>query len=220
MNLDLPNSWKTLLSDEFDKDYFQKLTDFVNDEYSSHEIFPSRELIFNAFDKCSVEDVKVVILGQDPYHTPGVAHGLCFSVPDGVKIPPSLRNIYKELLTDVDKEIPKTGNLEHWAKQGVLMLNATLTVRSHEAGSHQKKGWETFTDTVIKNISDSKEDVVFILWGAYAQKKGALIDESKHYILKSVHPSPLSASRGFFGQKHFSKTNEFLSSKGLPEISW
>ena len=220
MNLDLPNSWKTLLSDEFDKDYFQKLTDFVNDEYSSHEIFPSRELIFNAFDKCSVEDVKVVILGQDPYHTPGVAHGLCFSVPDGVKIPPSLRNIYKELLTDVDKEIPKTGNLEHWAKQGVLMLNATLTVRSHEAGSHQKKGWETFTDTVIKKISDSKEDVVFILWGAYAQKKGALIDESKHYILKSVHPSPLSASRGFFGQKHFSKTNEFLSSKGLSKISW
>ncbi|MGB5988656.1 MAG: uracil-DNA glycosylase, partial [Marinifilaceae bacterium] len=193
MNLDLPNSWKTLLSDESDKDYFQKLTDFVNDEYSSHEIFPSRELIFNAFDKCSVEDVKVVILGQDPYHTPGVAHGLCFSVPDGVKIPPSLRNIYKELLTDVDKEIPKTGNLEHWAEQGVLMLNATLTVRSHEAGSHQKKGWETFTDTVIKKISDSKEDVVFILWGAYAQKKGALIDESKHYILKSVHPSPLSA---------------------------
>jgi len=220
MNLDLPNSWKALLSDESDKDYFQKLTDFVNDEYSSHEIFPSRELIFNAFDKCSVEDVKVVILGQDPYHTPGVAHGLCFSVPDGVKIPPSLRNIYKELLTDVDKEIPKTGNLEHWAEQGVLMLNATLTVRSHEAGSHQKKGWETFTDTVIKKISDSKEDVVFILWGAYAQKKGALIDESKHYILKSVHPSPLSASRGFFGQKHFSKTNEFLSSKGLPEISW
>ncbi len=220
MNLSIPNSWKTILSDEFDKEYFNKLTEFVNDEYSSQEIFPSRELIFNAFDKCSFEDVKVVILGQDPYHTPGAAHGLCFSVPDGEKIPPSLRNIYKELLTDVDKEIPKTGNLEHWAEQGVLMLNATLTVRSHEAGSHQKKGWETFTDSVIKKISDSKKDVVFILWGAYAQKKGALIDESKHHILKSVHPSPLSASRGFFGQKHFSKTNEFLISKGLSEISW
>lgn len=220
MNLNIPNSWKTILSDEFDKEYFNKLTEFVNDEYSSQEIFPSRELIFNAFDKCSFEDVKVVILGQDPYHTPGAAHGLCFSVPDGEKIPPSLRNIYKELLTDVDKEIPKTGNLEHWAEQGVLMLNATLTVRSHEAGSHQKKGWETFTDSVIKKISDSKKDVVFILWGAYAQKKGALIDESKHHILKSVHPSPLSASRGFFGQKHFSQTNEFLISKGLSEISW
>lgn len=220
MNLNIPNSWKTILSDEFDKEYFNKLTEFVNDEYSSQEIFPSRELIFNAFDKCSFEDVKVVILGQDPYHTPGAAHGLCFSVPDGEKIPPSLRNIYKELLTDVDKEIPKTGNLEHWAEQGVLMLNATLTVRSHEAGSHQKKGWETFTDSVIKKISDSKKDVVFILWGAYAQKKGALIDESKHHILKSVHPSPLSASRGFFGQKHFSQTNEFLISKGLSEIFW
>lgn len=220
MNLNIPNSWKTILSDEFDKEYFNKLTEFVNDEYSSQEIFPSRELIFNAFDKCSFEDVKVVILGQDPYHTPGAAHGLCFSVPDGEKIPPSLRNIYKELLTDVDKEIPKTGNLEHWAEQGVLMLNATLTVRSHEAGSHQKKGWETFTDSVIKKISDSKKDVVFILWGAYAQKKGALIDESKHHILKSVHPSPLSASRGFFGQKHFSQTNEFLISKGLSQISW
>lgn len=220
MNLNIPNSWKTILSDEFDKEYFNKLTEFVNDEYSSQEIFPSRELIFNAFDKCSFEDVKVVILGQDPYHTPGAAHGLCFSVPDGEKIPPSLRNIYKELLTDVDKEIPKTGNLEHWAEQGVLMLNATLTVRSHEAGSHQKKGWETFTDSVIKKISDSKKDVVFILWGAYAQKKGALIDESKHHVLKSVHPSPLSASRGFFGQKHFSQTNEFLISKGLSKISW
>lgn len=220
MNLNIPNSWKTILSDEFDKEYFNKLTEFVNDEYSSQEIFPSRELIFNAFDKCSFEDIKVVILGQDPYHTPGAAHGLCFSVPDGEKIPPSLRNIYKELLTDVDKEIPKTGNLEHWAEQGVLMLNATLTVHSHEAGSHQKKGWETFTDSVIKKISDSKKDVVFILWGAYAQKKGALIDESKHHILKSVHPSPLSASRGFFGQKHFSQTNEFLISKGLSEISW
>lgn len=220
MDLNIPNSWKTILSDEFDKEYFNKLTEFVNDEYSSQEIFPSRELIFNAFDKCSFEDIKVVILGQDPYHTPGAAHGLCFSVPDGEKIPPSLRNIYKELLTDVDKEIPKTGNLEHWAEQGVLMLNATLTVRSHEAGSHQKKGWETFTDSVIKKISDSKKDVVFILWGAYAQKKGALIDESKHHILKSVHPSPLSASRGFFGQKHFSQTNEFLISKGLSEISW
>lgn len=213
-------AWGDLLVDEFEQEYFKQLISFVDDEYSSCEVFPPSDLIFNAFDKCSPENLKVVIIGQDPYHTPGAAHGLCFSVPDGVRIPPSLRNIYKELLTDVDKEIPTTGNLEDWAEQGVFLINATLTVRAHEAGSHQKKGWETFTDAVIAKISETKDNVVFILWGAYAQKKEALIDASKHCILKSVHPSPLSASRGFFGQKHFSQTNAFLKSKGLDMIEW
>ena len=220
MNLNIAKSWKPVLAEELTKEYFQNLISFVKEEYSSHEIFPPVDQIFNAFDRCSPDNLKVVIIGQDPYHTPGAAHGLCFSVPDGEKIPPSLRNIYKELHTDVNKEIPTTGNLEHWAEQGVFLLNATLTVRAHEAGSHQKKGWETFTDSVIAKISEVKENCVFILWGAYAQKKEALIDTSKHCVLKSVHPSPLSASRGFFGQNHFSKTNEFLKSKGLDEISW
>jgi len=220
MNLNIAKSWKPVLAEELTKEYFQNLISFVKEEYSSHEIFPPVDQIFNAFDRCSPDNLKVVIIGQDPYHTPGAAHGLCFSVPDGAKIPPSLRNIYKELHTDVNKEIPTTGNLEHWAEQGVFLLNATLTVRAHEAGSHQKKGWETFTDSVIAKISEVKENCVFILWGAYAQKKEALIDTSKHCVLKSVHPSPLSASRGFFGQNHFSKTNEFLKSKGLDEISW
>ena len=220
MNLNIAKSWKPVLAEELTKEYFQNLISFVKEEYSSHEIFPPVDQIFNAFDRCSPDNLKVVIIGQDPYHTPGAAHGLCFSVPDGEKIPPSLRNIYKELHTDVNKEIPTTGNLEHWAEQGVFLLNATLTVRAHEAGSHQKKGWETFTDSVIEKISEVKENCVFILWGAYAQKKEVLIDTSKHCVLKSVHPSPLSASRGFFGQNHFSKTNEFLKSKGLDEISW
>jgi uracil-DNA glycosylase len=220
MQINLSHTWKSLLKDSFEKEYFTKLSSFLDNEYAKGEVFPSQELIFNAFNKCSPENIKVLILGQDPYHTPGAAHGLCFSVPDGVKIPPSLRNIYKELLTDVNKEIPKTGNLEHWAEQGVFLLNAMLSVRAHEAGSHQKKGWEQFTDSVIAKISESSDNIVFILWGAYAQKKEGLIDASKHCILKSVHPSPLSASRGFFGQKHFSKTNTFLKSKGLSEITW
>lgn len=220
MDFLISDSWKPLLNDLFEQDYFKQLQAFVESEYSKGEIYPPKDLIFNAFNKCPLENLKVVIIGQDPYHTPGAAHGLCFSVPDGEKIPPSLRNIYKELNTDLGKEIPKSGNLEHWAQQGVFLLNATLTVRAHEAGSHQKKGWEQFTDSVIEKISKSRDNVVFLLWGAYAQKKEALIDASKHCILKSVHPSPLSASRGFFGQKHFSQTNSFLKSKGLEEIAW
>jgi len=220
MDVRIAVSWKNILNEEFSKEYFEKLDSFVKSEYADATIFPPAPLIFNAFDKCNLENLKVVIIGQDPYHTPGAAHGLCFSVPDGEKIPPSLRNIYKEINADLGKDIPTTGNIEHWAEQGVFLLNATLTVRAHEAGSHQKKGWETFTDAVIAKISESKDNVVFLLWGAYAQKKEALIDTSKHFILKSVHPSPLSASRGFFGNHHFSRTNEFLKSKGLEEINW
>ena len=220
MDVRIAESWKNILNEEFSKEYFEKLVSFVKSEYANSTIFPPAPLIFNAFDKCNLENLKVVIIGQDPYHTPGAAHGLCFSVPDGEKIPPSLRNIYKEISADLSKDIPTTGNIEHWAEQGVFLLNATLTVRAHEAGSHQKKGWETFTDAVIAKISESKDNVVFLLWGAYAQKKEALIDTSKHFILKSVHPSPLSASRGFFGNHHFSRTNEFLKSKGLEEINW
>lgn len=193
---------------------------FVKEEYSNKTIFPKEELVFNAFDKCNFDDIKVVILGQDPYHTPGAAHGLAFSVPDGEKIPPSLRNIFKEINEDLNKEIPTSGNLEKWAKQGVFMINATLTVEAHKAGSHQKKGWEQFTDAVIKKIADERENIVFLLWGSYAQKKANLIDENKHCILKSVHPSPLSAYRGFFGCKHFSKTNEYLESKNIKSINW
>ncbi len=220
MDVKIEKSWKELLKDEFEKDYFIKLTDFVRNEYKSRTIYPPAKDIFKAFDLCPVENVKVVIIGQDPYHGKGQAHGLCFSVKDGVKIPPSLRNIYKELYDDIGKPIPETGNIEHWAKQGVLMLNATLTVRAGNAGSHQNKGWETFTDAAIKLISEEKENLVFLLWGAYAQKKGAVINLEKHYILKSAHPSPFSAHNGFFGNKHFSKTNEFLKSKGLNEINW
>ncbi len=220
MDVKIEKSWKELLKDEFEKDYFIKLTDFVRNEYKSRTIYPPAKDIFKAFDLCPVENVKVIIIGQDPYHGKGQAHGLCFSVKDGVKIPPSLRNIYKELYDDIGKPIQETGNIEHWAKQGVLMLNATLTVRAGNAGSHQNKGWETFTDAAIKLISEEKENLVFLLWGAYAQKKGTVINLEKHYILKSAHPSPFSAHNGFFGNKHFSKTNEFLKSKGLNEINW
>jgi len=202
------------------KDYFKNLVDFVKEEYKTQKIYPPGKDIFKAFDLCPVDNVKVVIIGQDPYHGEGQAHGLCFSVKDGVKIPPSLRNIYKELNTDIGKEIPTTGNIEYWAEQGVLMLNATLTVRAKQAGSHQKKGWEIFTEEVIKKISQEKENLVFLLWGAFAQKKGQVIDASKHYILKSPHPSPFSAHTGFLGNKHFSKTNAFLKSKGFDEIEW
>lgn len=216
----LSNKWTNILSSELNKDYYINLMSFVKEEYSNKTIFPEKELVFNAFDKCDFDDIKVVILGQDPYHTPGAAHGLAFSVPDGEKIPPSLRNIFKEINEDLNKEIPTSGNLEEWAKQGVFMINATLTVEAHKAGSHQKKGWEQFTDAVIKKIADERENIVFLLWGAYAQKKANLIDDNKHCILKSVHPSPLSAYRGFFGCKHFSKTNEYLESKNIKSINW
>jgi len=217
----IDKSWKKVLYNEFQKEYFKNLKQFLVDEKSKgKKIYPPDSLIFNAFDKTPFEKIKVVILGQDPYHGTGQAHGLCFSVNDGVKIPPSLRNIYKELSTDVDFNIPQNGNLEKWAEQGVLLLNATLTVRDSEAGSHQKKGWETFTDNVIKTISENKENIVFILWGNYAQSKQALINADKHLIIKSVHPSPLSASRGFFGSKPFSKTNMYLQNNGYTPINW
>lgn len=220
MDVKIEESWKAVLADEFAKPYFNQLTEFVRNEYRQHAVYPPAKLIFNAFDQCPFEQLKVVILGQDPYHGPGQAHGLCFSVNDGIDFPPSLRNIFKELNGDVGKAIPATGNLTEWAKQGVLLLNATLTVRAHEAGSHQKRGWEEFTDAVIHRINAEKEHVVFILWGSYAIRKGEFIDQSKHLVLTSVHPSPLSASRGFFGNKHFSKTNEFLTKHQLSPISW
>ena len=220
MDVRIEESWKTILQDEFEKDYFQKLTDFVRDEYKTRKIFPPAKLIFNAFDLCPFDQLKVVILGQDPYHGPGQAHGLCFSVNDGVDFPPSLRNIFNELNNDVGKVIPTSGNLTAWAKQGVLLLNATLTVRAYTAGSHQKKGWEQFTDAVIHKINEEKEHAVFILWGNYAISKGRFIDQNKHFVLTSVHPSPLSASRGFFGNRHFSLTNNYLKQNGLAPIDW
>ncbi|MEN7549883.1 uracil-DNA glycosylase [Rapidithrix thailandica] len=220
MNVSINNSWKELLKEEFDKDYFKNLTQFIKEDIQNYKIYPPGKLIFNAFDKCPFEQVKVVLLGQDPYHGPGQANGLSFSVNDDIPFPPSLRNIFKEIKNDIGKEPPQSGNLERWAEQGVLLLNATLTVRANDAGSHQKKGWETFTDKVIQVVSEQKENVVFILWGSYAQKKGAVIDTSKHLVLKSPHPSPLSAKRGFFGNNHFSKANEYLKSKNLPEIDW
>ncbi|MBK5277826.1 MAG: uracil-DNA glycosylase [Bacteroidia bacterium] len=220
MEVKIDPTWKSRLGDEFEKPYFQELTAFVKQEYLAHTIFPPGKEIFRAFDCCDFDAIKVVIIGQDPYHGPGQANGLCFSVRNGIRFPPSLLNIFKEILNDLGKPIPQNGDLERWAKQGVLLLNATLTVRTAEAGSHQKKGWETFTDAVIKKISDEKKNVVFILWGAYAQKKGEIIDHSKHFVLMSAHPSPFSADRGFFGGKHFSKTNEYLKSKGLKEIEW
>ncbi len=212
--------WKAKLAEEFEKPYFQELTKFVKQEYLTQTIFPPGGEIFRAFDCCDFNSVKVVIIGQDPYHGPGQANGLCFSVREGQRLPPSLQNIFKEIRMDLDKPIPQSGDLSRWAAQGVLLLNATLTVRSSEPGSHQKKGWEMFTDAVIKKISDEKENVVFLLWGAYAQKKGEMINRSKHYVLMSAHPSPFSADRGFFGGKHFSKTNDYLKSKGIEEIEW
>ena len=220
MDVIIEKSWKSLLEDEFEKDYFNGLTEFVRNEYKTHTIYPPAKLIFNAFDQCSFDKLKVVIIGQDPYHGPGQAHGLCFSVNDGVVFPPSLRNIFKEIKNDLGKEIPESGNLDNWGKQGVLLLNATLTVRANQAGSHQKKGWEQFTDAVIHKINEQKQHIVFILWGNFAIKKGLFIDQNKHLILSSVHPSPLSASRGFFGNKHFSRTNDFLGQNGLDPINW
>ncbi len=215
-----PN-WKALLTEEFKKPYFEQLLVFVEQEYSQFKCYPPRNEIFSAFNSCSFEDLKVVILGQDPYHGPNQANGLCFSVSDGMAFPPSLVNIFKELESDLGIPIPIWGNLERWASQGVLLLNATLTVRQSLAGSHQKKGWEIFTDAVIATISSQKEGVVFLLWGTYAQKKGARIDRSKHLVLESGHPSPLSANRGFwFGNQHFSQTNEYLINQGKNPINW
>jgi uracil-DNA glycosylase len=221
MDVKIEKSWKEHLAQEFEKPYFSKLIEFVKTEYGSTKIYPPGKFIFNAFDKCTFEDTKVVILGQDPYHGYNQANGLSFSVNDGVAMPPSLQNIFKEIRDDLGTPIPKTGNLERWAEQGVLLLNSTLTVRAGEAGSHQKKGWETFTDAVIKCISDEKQDVVFMLWGKYAQDKGAVIDTTKHLILKAKHPSPMAANfGGWFGTKHFSQANDYLISKNLKPINW
>lgn len=216
----IEESWKAVLNDEFNQPYFQELRNFLIEERKQHVVYPPGGLIFNAFDKTPFQKVKVVILGQDPYHGPGQAHGLCFSVPFGIAPPPSLVNIFKEINSDLGIPVPNHGNLEKWAEQGVLLLNATLTVRANLAGSHQKKGWEQFTDKVIRLLSLHKNGLVFILWGRYAQAKEALIDTTKHFILKGPHPSPLSAHAGFFGCKHFSKTNELLSNQLLTEINW
>ncbi len=220
MDVKIDVSWKNMLQEEFQKDYFKELVSFVKEEYKKGRIYPPGKLIFSAFDHCSFEDIKVVIIGQDPYHGLGQANGLCFSVNDGIEIPPSLKNIFKEIQQDLGKPIPSSGNLNRWARQGVLLLNATLTVRANLAGSHQRRGWEEFTDAVIRLVSDQKEGIVFMLWGAYAQKKGEIIDRKKHFVLSSVHPSPLSASRGFMGCRHFSKANEYLKKTGKTEIDW
>lgn len=221
MKVNIHSSWKNVLQNEIEKPYFKDLQSFVAGEYSQNTCFPNAENIFEAFNRATFENVKVVILGQDPYHGPRQAHGLCFSVYPDAKIPPSLRNIYKEIENDLGKPAPSTGNLEHWANQGVLMLNAVLTVQAGKAGSHQKKGWERFTDRVIEIVSEEKENIVFLLWGGPAKKKGAKIDSSKHLVLTSGHPSPLSAIRGhWFGNKHFSKTNEYLKEKGKLPILW
>ena len=220
MFVNIDDSWNDKLKEEFSKPYFNVLTNFIREEYKTKETFPPAKLIFNAFDKCPFHEVKVVIIGQDPYHNPGQANGLCFSVNDGVRIPPSLVNIYKEINNDLGKPIPKTGNLKHWSEQGVLLLNTTLTVRANSPGSHHNRGWEQFTDVVIDKLSADCENIVFILWGNFAQRKGVNIDTNKHQVLKSVHPSPLSAHRGFFGNRHFSKTNEYLIQHNKKPIDW
>lgn len=221
MHINIDTNWETHLNESFQAPYFTSLMAFVEESYKEQTCFPEKDNIFNAFNLCAFEDLKVVIIGQDPYHDVGQANGLCFSVNEGIAIPPSLKNIYKELESDLGNEIPKNGNLEAWAKQGVLLLNATLTVSAHQAGSHQKKGWETFTDSVIKLISDKKENVVFLLWGGFAKKKTKLIDIEKHAVLTSGHPSPLSANRGYWlGNKHFSKTNTILKEKNAKQIAW
>lgn len=220
MTVKIENSWKEKLQDEFEKYYFKSLTNFIHVEYSTQEIYPPAKLIFNAFDKCPFSEVKVVIIGQDPYHNIGQANGLSFSVNEGIKIPPSLVNIYKEINLDLGTSIPQSGNLERWSEQGVLLLNTTLTVRAHTPGSHQGKGWEQFTDKVIDSLSEECNNLVFLLWGNYAQQKGKNIDTNKHLVLKSPHPSPLSAHRGFFGNKHFSKANEYLIEHNKKPIEW
>lgn len=221
MQVKIADSWKNILQNEFEKPYFKDLTSFVKNEYENYQCYPKEKDIFAAFDFCTFDNLKVVIIGQDPYHGPNQANGLCFSVKDGITHPPSLINIFKEITADLGKEYPQSGNLEKWAKQGVLLLNATLTVREHEAGSHQKQGWERFTDEVIKQISKEKESVIFLLWGGFAKKKTKLIDNTKHHILESGHPSPLSANRGYwFGNQHFSKTNTILHKIGKAKIEW
>lgn len=221
MNVNIEQSWKDHLGEEFEKQYFVDITEFVRSEYLRTTCYPPGKLIFNAFNLCPFDKVKVVIIGQDPYHEPGQAHGLSFSVADGVAFPPSLQNIFKEIQMDTGAPIPSSGNLTRWAEQGVLLLNATLTVRAHQAASHQRKGWEQFTDAAIKALSSERENLVFILWGGYARSKAQLIDTSRHLILQSVHPSPLSANRGgWFGNHHFSRCNEYLRSHGIEEIKW
>lgn len=220
MELKIADSWINISQNEFDKPYFKSLARFVASEYENHECFPKKEDIFAAFDFCSLDDLKVVIIGQDPYHGENQANGLCFSVKDEIRQPPSLINIFKEVASDLNQETPQSGNLEKWAKQGVLLLNATLTVRAHEAGSHQKKGWEKFTDAIIKEISDKKENIVFLLWGKFAESKTKLISANRHKIFIAPHPSPLGAWRGWFGSKHFSKTNVFLEGIKAKPINW
>lgn len=220
MDVKIEPSWKAKLNTEFEKEYFLRLSEFVKEEYPKNTIYPPGSLIFNAFNLCPFQKVKAVIIGQDPYHGPGQAHGLCFSVREGIDFPPSLINIFKEIESDLGIKRPVNGNLERWAAQGVLLLNATLTVKAHQAGSHQKRGWEEFTDSVIRILNIERKNIVFFLWGAYAQKKGESIDRSKHLVLESVHPSPLSASRGFFGNKHFSRCNEYLIKHSIEPINW
>lgn len=220
MNVRIEESWKKHLQTEFDKPYFDELVRFVRNEYATHTVYPPGKQMFAAFDACPFDNVKVVILGQDPYHEPGQAHGLCFSVNEGVQFPPSLQNIFKEIESDLGKPVPFNGNLLRWARQGVLLLNATLTVRAHQAGSHQNRGWEAFTDAVIHHLAEEREHIVFILWGAYAQRKGAFIDRTRHLVLQSPHPSPLSAHRGFFGNHHFSQANQYLTAHGIEPIDW
>lgn len=219
-NVRIAEDWKAILQEEFDKPYFEELVSFVKEEYSRGTVYPAGRNIFRAFDRCPVDKLKVVIIGQDPYHGPGQANGLCFSVGEGVPFPPSLQNILKEVRDDVGAPIPLSGELERWAEQGVLLLNAVLTVRAHEAASHAGHGWERFTDAVVKAIAERKEGIVYMLWGSYAQKKGSIADPSRNLILKAVHPSPLSAYRGFFGCKHFSAANAYLSSIGKEPIEW
>ena len=220
MNIKIENSWKKLLKEEFEKDYFKNLVTFLKKEYSDSIIYPPGNLIFKAFNNCTFQDLKVVIIGQDPYHGYNQANGLCFSVCDGIRKPPSLLNIFKELKSDLNLKIPISGNLEKWSNQGVLMLNSILTVEKDEPGSHKKKGWEVFTDAVINLINNKKSNIVFILWGAYAQQKGEKINRKKHLVLESAHPSPLSANRGFFNQKHFSKCNKYLKRHNKVKIMW
>ena len=220
MDVKMEPSWKTRLAGEFEKDYFVKLTDFVRQEYRQATVYPSGPNIFNAFAHCPFDRVKVVIIGQDPYHEPGQAHGLCFSVQDGTPFPPSLQNIFKEITDDLGRPHPTSGDLTRWADQGVLLLNATLTVRAHRAGSHQGHGWETFTDAAIRCLNAERQHLVYMLWGAYAQKKGASIDTSRNLVLTSPHPSPLSAHRGFFGNRHFSRANVYLVALGESPIDW
>lgn len=220
VNVKIEETWKRVLTPEFEKDYFVRLTDFVRQEYKTTTIYPPGRLIFNAFNLCPFDKVKVVIIGQDPYHGPNQAHGLCFSVNDGIPFPPSLQNIFKEIHDDTGAPIPTSGNLTRWANQGVLLLNATLTVRAGLAGSHQRQGWEEFTDAAIRALAELRNNIVFILWGAYAQKKGAFIDRTRHLVLSSVHPSPLSAYHGFFGNHHFSLANSYLIEHGCQPIKW